>query len=388
VNPPPVEELRAILARFGVGTPASITSLSGGHINQSWKVVPGSRFEVEGAPAGNSEPRTWNFLLQRLNQRVFPDGARVMRNVAAVCDHLWRAAARLHLPEPERRVLRLFRTPEGEPSVQGADGAWWRLLGFIENARAVEQAGSPAVAGEAGRAFGLFQRLLADYDGPVLVETIPGFHDTTRRIADLEAVARRDPRGRAGEVVAELGFASRRREYAGVLPALIASGALPRRVVHNDAKIANVLLDSRTGEALAVVDLDTVMPGTLLSDAGDLIRSIASPTPEDERDLDRIGVSSRLVEPLVAGFLEGCGGVPTETERRLLVFAGILLTYEQGVRFLTDYLEGDVYYRVTRPGQNLDRARAQFRLVECLEAERAPLERRVAEIVRRGEVGQ
>jgi hypothetical protein len=227
----------------------------------------------------------------------------------------------------------------------------------------------------------LFERLLADYDGPALAETIPGFHDTKRRLARLEAAAGRDALGRAGEVAAQLGFARSRVGYARVVPELTASGALPVRVVHNDAKLGNVLFDIHTAEALAVVDLDTVMPGTLLSDVGDLIRSIASPTAEDERALDRIVVSSELVEALAGGFLEGCGAVLAEAERRLLVFAGILLAYEQGVRFLTDHLEGDVYYRVTRPGQNLDRARAQFRLVECLEAERATLERRVADIM-------
>ncbi len=313
---------------------------------------------------------------------MFPDGAAVMRNLALVSDHLWGAALRLALTHPERRVLRLVRTREGHPAVQARDGAWWRLVEFIADTRVVEQAGSPAEAREAGRAFGLFQGLLADYAGPPLAETIPGFHDAARRITLLEGAALNDPRGRRREVAAELGFALSRRGHAEVLPPVWASGALPRRVVHNDAKIGNVLLDARTGEGLAVIDLDTVMPGTLLSDVGDLIRSIASPTAEDEPDLARIGVSRPLVEALMTGFLEECGGMLTDAERGLLVFSGILLAYEQGVRFLTDYLEGDRYYRIARPGHNLDRARAQFRLVECLEADRAILEGTVAEIVR------
>jgi len=383
VSPPSVGELHVILDRFGIPGPASITPVGGGHINQSWKVIPSSKIKPAVVPPGNAELRPSNFLLQRLNEQVFKDGGQVLRNVALVSDHLRQSAARLGLSDPGRRVLHLVRTPKGEPGVMGEDGGWWRLLGFIEDARAVELAGSPAAAREAGRAFGLFQRLLTDYDGPALAETIPGFHDTSRRLAGLEAAAGRDPLGRVRSVGAELGFAACRREYAKVLPALIASGALPTRVVHNDAKIGNVLFDVHTGEALAVVDLDTVMPGTLLSDVGDLVRSIASPTAEDEPELDRIGVSRPLVEALVSGFAEGSGDVLTESERRLLVFSGILLAYEQGVRFLPDHLVGGVYYRVPRSGHNLDRARAQFRLVECLEAERRALEGSVAEIVRR-----
>ena len=337
-------------------------------------------------PHSNAAPQelgTRNYLLQRLNPQVFPDGAAVMRNLALVSDHLWGAALRLALSRPERRVLRLVRTLERDPAVQGGDGAWWRVVEFIADTRVVEQAGSPAEAREAGRAFGLFQRLLADYAGPPLAETIPGFHDTARRIALLEGAALRDSSGRRGDVAAELDFALSRRGHGEVLPPAVASGALPRRVVHNDAKIGNVLFDGRTGEGLAVIDLDTVMPGTLLSDVGDLIRSIASPTSEDETVLARIGVSRPLVEALMTGFLEQCGGMLTEAERGLLVFSGILLAYEQGVRFLSDYLEGDRYYRITRPGHNLDRARAQFRLVELLEGERGTLEKAVAEIVRR-----
>jgi hypothetical protein len=377
------EEAPLILARFGISRTANITAVVGGHINRSWRVVPSSEDKAAGTATRNLEPGTPSLLLQRVNPQVFPDGGVVMQNMAAVCDHLQRAARRLGLSQPERRVLRLLRTLGGDVAVQGSDGAWWRLVEFIEDTQVIEQARSPAEAREAGLAFGLFQRLLADYAGSPLAETIPGFHDTALRIARLEAAALRDDRGRRREVAAELGFALGRRGHADVLPPLVASGALPRRVVHNDAKIGNVLLDARTGEGLAVIDLDTVMPGTLLSDVGDLLRSIASATAEDEPDLARIEVSRPLVEALMSGFLEACGGALTEAERGLLVFSGILLAYEQGVRFLTDYLEGDVYYRTAHPGHNLDRARAQLRLVELLEGERGRLEKLVAEIVRR-----
>lgn len=353
-------EFAPILAQFGLEH-VPLVPVDGGHINGTW--------------------RAGAWLLQRINPQVFPNGKLVIDNVAAVCDHLESAARRMGLDEP-RLVLRVSRSLDGRPGVQGADGAWWRVLHYLENTRTFQRADSPEVAAEAGRAFGLFQRLLSDYSGPSLAETIPGFHDTFGRLGALQRAV--EVKGaRAGQVEAELRFVAGRAGYAGVIPPLIQSGELPRRVVHNDAKIANVLFDQSSSRALAVIDLDTVMPGTLLYDVGDLIRSMASPTDEDEPDISRISVSTPVVEALLRGYLDGCRDVLTETERRLLVFAGILLSYEQGVRFLTDYLDGDRYYQAARPRQNLDRARTQFALVAQLERRRAPLERRVEEIVRR-----
>jgi hypothetical protein len=346
----------AVLREFGIAD-ARISPVTGGHINRSWRVLP------------------QNLLLQRLNPAVFPDGGAVMNNLASVCAHLERSAARLGI-QPERGVLRLVPALSGAAAVQTDDGSWWRLVHFFDRTRTLEQSSSPVIAREAGRAFGRFQLLLADYSGPPLHETIVGFHDTRRRVELLENAARIDAAGRAGQVRSELGFALARREVAEVLPPLLRSGALPTRVVHNDAKLSNVLFEEDADRALVVIDLDTVMPGTLLYDTGDLIRSLASPTAEDETDRSKIRVSNEVVLALLAGFEEGSGGTLTETERGLLVFSGILLAYEQSVRFLTDYLEGDRYYRVARPGQNLDRARAQFRLVECLEAERLWLDQR------------
>jgi aminoglycoside phosphotransferase (APT) family kinase protein len=376
VSDPREVEARRLLARFGVAAPVSIIPVGGGHINLSWKIVPRSAFRVAAHPTRHAEPGTRNLLLQRLNPAVFPDGALVLRNVALVTAHLARSARRLKLPDPARCALRVIPAPGGEPGLAGEDGAWWRLVEFIDGTRSLERADSPAVAREAGRAFGRFHRMLADYEGPPLAETIPGFHDTAGRLARLEGAAARDRAGRLGQVGGELALARSRAAHAALLPPLLASGTLPGRVVHNDAKLENVLLDARTGQALAVVDLDTVMPGTLLYDVGDLIRSLASATDEDERDPGRITLRPEMIAALAGGFLEA-GGALAAAERELFVFAGILLAYEQGVRFLTDYLEGDVYYRIVRPGQNLDRCRAQFRLMECLEAGRGALERQV-----------
>lgn len=352
--------------------------VEGGHINRSWKVVPRSALREAAVREREQLSSPGAYLLQRLNPEVFPDGKLVLQNVASVCDYLLASARRFGLDHPERRVLHVVRAPGGDAGILGNDGAWWRLLGYIGDAVAFQRAQSPGMAYEAGRAFGLFQRLLADYGGPALAETIPGFHDTRLRLERLRQAVSRDVTGRATEVAPEVRFAMARAGHAEVLPPLSASGEVPVRVAHNDAKLGNVLFDRESREALAVVDLDTVMPGTLLSDVGDLIRSMASPTDEHERDLSRIAVSPELIEALVRGFLERCGGTLTGAERELLIFSGILLTYEQGVRFLTDHLEGDRYYRITRPDQNLDRARAQFRLVDLLEKERKQLEDRVA----------
>jgi hypothetical protein len=336
-----------------------------GHINASWRAA---------TTKGDA------YFLQRLNPEVFPDGEAVMRNLGLVASHLARKIR--DAPDMERRALRVLARAGGSLGWRAPDGAWWRVFYYIARSRTCLHAVTVQEAHEVGRAYGLFQEMLSDYDGPALSETIPGFHDTRKRLVDLERTAVEDPAGRAAAVGAELDFARARQGYASVLPPLLASGALLPRIVHNDAKAANVLLDASTGEALAVVDLDTVMPGTVLYDVGDLIRSVASPTDEDERDLARVGVRPPLIAALAGGFLGACGAGMTPAERGHFIFAGLLLTYEQGVRFLADHVAGDTYYRINRPGQNLDRARAQFRLLEGLEVERSALETMVDRALR------
>ncbi len=343
---------------------ASVEPMAGGHINASWRVITAT---------GGS------FLLQRLNPEVFPDGEAVMRNIANVTAHL--SGMVRHLPAAARLALHLVPRPDGAAAWQGPDRAWWRVFRFIDGARTCFRVPTMGEAHEVGRAFGRFQQQMRSYSGPPLTETLPGFHDTAARVAALEWTIERDTAGRAATVRDEIAFARGRMKYTAVFPPLIANGALPVRVVHNDAKAANVLLDAGTGEALAVVDLDTVMPGTLLHDIGDLIRSLASPSDEDERDLTRILIQPDLLDAMARGFLAACGEGLAEAERRHFIFAGLLLTYEQGIRFLTDYLAGDRYYRVARPGQNLDRARAQFRLLERLESDRSALEAMVERVL-------
>jgi Ser/Thr protein kinase RdoA (MazF antagonist) len=363
----PHSDVPAILAGFGFGPGVSAEPEPGGHINAS--------FRVEGVGPVGEGP----YLLQRLNPEAFPDGDAVMSNVANVSAHLERAVRAAQLPEPERRVLRLVPATSGEAAIRGPDGALWRLLGYIHRARPAAQPGSTSEARAVGHAFGLFHRLMGSYDGPALIETLPGFHDTRRHFAAFEEHVRLDRRGRLGEAREEVRALLSRREVGDRLVAV----PLPRRIAHNDAKASNVLLDLTTGADLAVIDLDTVMPGSLLHDVGDLIRSVSCTTREDERDSAAARVDRTLFAALAGGFLAGLGEMRlTPQEEELWLPAGIVLTYEQALRFLGDYLAGDVYYRTTRARQNLDRARVQLRLLESLESDRSALEGEVRRALR------
>lgn len=350
-----------ILAAFPIDV-VRFTPHAGGLINHSWRV------ESSAGP----------YLLQRINPAVFTDGEGVLRNQQLVTAHLARSLAARGVRDAERRALRLRLTRDGHPGHRAGDGAWWRLLHFIEGSVTLGRVTEAEEARQAGRAFGEFLAMLDDFDGRQLTETIPGFRNTAARVAQLDQAVEADRLNRVASVRVELAELDLRRFYTELLPPHLTSGAIPRRVAHNDAKSGNVLRDAVTGEALAVVDLDTVMPGTALSDVGDLIRSMASPTDEDERDLAAIVVRTGLVEGLARGYLDAAGAVLTSAERKYFITAGLVTTYEQAVRFLADYVDGDRYYQTTRAGQNLDRGRAQLRLLMRLEEKQAELERMIA----------
>lgn len=357
------QHLAFIARRFEVeGRIVSISPIPGGHINEGYRV------EVR-----DGSPR-W-YLLQRLNPDVFPNAERVMENIARVTRHL------AGKPSATRaQVLALVPTTTGGAWVQDAAAACWRMYAFITGAHVQEHAASPETARTAARAFGGFIADLADYDGPPLHVTIQGFHDAVRRFERLEAAARGDTVGRSAGARQEIDAFLAQRHVADRFARLVAGGGVPVRIVHNDAKLSNVLLDDTSGAARCVVDLDTVMPGSALHDFGDMVRSMASGTAEDETDLLKVAVRYDLFEAVARGFLEGCGFLLTTAERDNLLLAGRLITLEQAVRFLTDYLEGDRYYRNTRGDQNLHRARAQFRLFESLTHSEDDLKRILAAI--------
>jgi hypothetical protein len=318
------------------------------------------------------------YILQRLNTGIFQDPEGLMANVRNVTGHIHAKLLATHPAEASRRVLTLVRTRDGGSHLDDAELGFWRAYLFIERARTYDVLERPRQAFEAARAFGTFQALLADYDGPRLSETIPFFHHSRRRFEAFRAAVAADPLGRAREAAPAIDFALGREALVDTLLDLQASGAVPERITHNDTKLNNVMLDDATGEGICVLDLDTVMPGLSLYDFGDMVRSACNPAAEDETDLAKVVARADIFEALAAGYLAGTAGALLPVERDHLAVAGQLLTFECGLRFLTDHLQGDTYFRLHRPGQNLDRARNQFALVQSLEDQADAFMRRAA----------
>ncbi len=356
----------AVACAFALeGRPLSAERHGHGHIHESFAL------SVE---RGVARPR---YLLQRLNTHVFADPEALCDNVARVTDHLRRRLAAAGVSQLGRRVLRLVPTHVGGYVHRDDDGAAWRAYVVVEGARARARAAAADEARAVACAFGTFQRLLRDYDGPRLRETLPGFHDTRRRFAAFRAALAADVSGRGARARAEVDFALAREGFASCLLDLHAAGLLPECVTHNDAKIDNVLLDDATGEGLCVIDLDTVMPGLALYDFGDLVRTATSTAAEDETDLARVDVDVELFAAVARGWSQALGdALPLEREH--LLTAGRLITFETGLRFLTDFLDGDRYFRVHRPDHNLERCRTQFAFMRALERRDGELRARSA----------
>lgn len=323
--------------------------------------------------------RVTRYVLQHLNTSVFGDAEAVMENLLRVTEHQRRALERSGAPDAERRVLRVLRARDGRPWHVDDEGRVWRGFPFLEGTVSHERPAHAGQALEAARAFGRFAAGLADLPPPRLRTTIPGFHDLAGRRAALEAAASADRLGRAGALARELDAA---RAAGEAISAHVDESALPRRVVHNDCKLNNLLFDAERDEALCVVDLDTVMEGALSHDFGELARTATNPRPEDEPDPDTVRVELDLHEALARGYLEGAAPLLTAAELAALPFAGARMAFENAIRFLTDYLQGDVYFRIVRPSHNLDRHRSQLRLAERLLAARAETTRHVEEAAR------
>jgi hypothetical protein len=305
------------------------------------------------------------YLHQRINRLVFGSPERLMENLSRVTLHL-RRKIEDEGGDPERETLTIVPAAGGAPFHTTADGEVWRTFRFVEGARSFDTAPDPAHVHEAAFAFGRFVRRLADLPGPPLHETIPRFADPQRRHDDLERAVDADLARRVGRVGQELRFLDRQAPLLRAARELFAPGGLPDRVVHHDTKINNVLLDDRTGKAVAVIDLDTTMPGRVLYDFGDLVRSAAACVAEDERDPRRVAVDPDRLTAIRHGYLAGIGDLLTRDEIESLDRAGPIVTLTIGMRFLTDYLEGDRYFKVRRPEQNLDRCRVHFALVDRL----------------------
>jgi Ser/Thr protein kinase RdoA (MazF antagonist) len=338
------------------GVVTGFTSITHGHINDTWRVTTSAR----------------RYVVQRINHHVFKNPLAVMDNIHRVTTHL--RAKLTGVADMDRRVLTLVPARDGQWFHRDPAGHYWRAYHYIENAHIHDIVETPAQVEQAAREFGTFQRLLADLPAPRLAETIPGFHNTPQRFAAFARALAADAHNRAAQAQAEIDFAHRHQPMTrGLLDA-----GLPERVTHNDTKFNNIMLDDATGEGLCVLDLDTVMPGLALYDFGDLVRTATSPAAEDERDLSKVKMQMPMYAALVRGYLETAGEFLTPGERRLLAFAGKLITFEIGLRFLTDFLDGDRYFKVHRPGHNLDRCRTQFRLVESIAQQEEAMNRLAA----------
>ncbi len=320
------------------------------------------------------------YLVQRINPHVFPDVDNLTSNIARVTDHLRAKLEARGTPDLHRRVLTLVPTRDSAYLHRDAQGEAWRVCVFVEGSVAHDVLRSAAQAERAAHAFGAFQRDLSDMPGPPLADTIPHFHDAPRRYAAFERSVEKDVCNRADGVRGEIGFARQRAAYANVLAEAHARGEMPRRVTHNDAKLNNLLFDAQTDEALCVVDLDTVMPGLALYDFGDLVRTGASTAPEDTRELPAMALDATLFKALACGYTRAMRGALTPSEKQHLVFSGAFMAYVMALRFLTDHLDGDTYYKTARPGHNLDRCRAQFALIQSIEAQQSMLDAFVARL--------
>jgi len=307
------------------------------------------------------------YIHQKINKNVFKNPVAVMKNVMRVTTHLRRRLEAQNARDLTRRSLVVIPTRDGQSYYRSRDGEYWRTFVFIEGVQTFEAVQSPDQAFQAGRAFGEFQSLLVDLPDGRLNETIPGFHNTRKRFAALQQAIQKDHINRAQAAKPEIEFALKHEPLVDVILEAMAKNKIPERITHNDTKFNNVMLDTVTGDAKCVVDLDTVMPGCALYDFGDMVRTTTSPTLEDERDLSKVCMQMPMFKKLAEGYLTAAGRFLTRAEKSLIAFSGKLITFEIGVRFLTDYLSGDTYFRIHRPDHNLDRCRTQFKLVESIE---------------------
>jgi hypothetical protein len=360
------QELKSVSRHFQIyGEIMHAELLKIGHINETYTAT----YEQGGTRV--------RYIHQKLNRAVFKNPAGVMKNLMRVTSHLRRKWEATGVRDVTRRSLNVIPTRDGRSYYENEDGDVWRTFVYVENVRTHEAVQTPAQAFQAGRAFGEFQSLLVDLPGGRLVETIPDFHNTRKRFGAFQKALEADRFNRAATVQPEIKFALQREAITGVIVDALAKGRIPERITHNDTKFNNVMLDVATGEAMCIVDLDTVMPGCALYDFGDMVRTTTSPTLEDELDLSKVKMQLPMFKQIARGYLSTAGQFLTARERSLIAFSGKLITFEVGLRFLTDYLSGDVYFRTHRPDHNLDRCRTQFKLVESIERQETAMQKLV-----------
>ena len=308
------------------------------------------------------------YTFQTINTKVFTQPVELMENFRNVTDYLKTVIAK-EGGDPERETLTLVLTHDDQNYYKDAEGKYWRMYVYIEDVISYQSVVRPILFENSAKAFGRFQKQLASYPADTLHETIKQFHDTVKRFRDFEEAVAKDAMGRAKDIPDDIAFYLAHKDICGAITEKIASGEIPLRVTHNDTKLNNILMDSKTDEAVCIIDLDTVMPGSALYDFGDSIRFGASSAAEDEPDLSKVHFCPDLFEAYTRGYLSEAKDALNETEKDLLPMSAILMTLECGMRFLGDYLNGDTYFAVHRPGQNLDRSRTQMKLVSDMEAQ-------------------
>jgi Ser/Thr protein kinase RdoA (MazF antagonist) len=351
-----MNNLQTITRHFALkGTILSALPYGSGHINDTYRVE-------------TAEPGSPNYILQRINHKIFKNVPGLMDNIDRVTRHIRLKLENTPGADPDRQGLTLVPTLNGKSYYQDPDGNYWRVYLFIEDNRSYDIVDTPEKAFEGGRMFGKFQSMIADLPGGPLFETIPNFHNIDMRLETLRKTIEKDPAGRASRVSAEAAFVWERAEEMATILHLGQKGLIPQRITHNDTKFNNVLLD-KNDRGLCVIDLDTVMPGYVHYDFGDSIRTSTNTGAEDDPDLSRVEMDIRLFEAYTKGFLEETRSTLTPTELEYLPLAGKLFPYIIGVRFLTDYVDGDNYFKIKHEHHNLQRARAQFKLLTSMEGQ-------------------
>lgn len=350
------EELEEVINEFQYeGKLVFIKPYGSGHINDTFLL----KYEI-------GYMRSLNVILQRMNREIFEKPVELMENVIGVTEHLKKKIVEMG-GNPERETLNLIPAKNGKKYVIDSQGEYWRSYIYITDATSYDKVEKPEDFYESAVAFGKFQGLLSDYPAESLHDTIRGFHDTKARFLAFQNAVEKDICGRKASVKKEIEFVLEHEKLTTVFDTLIRKGEIPLRVTHNDTKLNNVMIDDKTGKGICVIDLDTIMPGLAMNDFGDSIRFGASTAAEDEIDLTKVSCDMNLYEIYLRGFLKGCNGKLTSKEMELLPFGAKVMTFECGMRFLTDYLEGDHYFKIHRENHNLDRCRTQFKLVEDME---------------------
>ena len=363
------KQLQEISKQFQIyGEILHAETLKIGHINETYTAT---------YDQGGTRVR---YIHQKINRNVFKHPVDVMRNVMRVTTHIRKKLEARNVRDVTRRSLIVIPTRDGKSFYQNGSEEVWRTFVFVEGVETYEAVQTPQQAYQAGRAFGEFQNLLVDLPGGRLFETIPDFHHTRKRFTALLRAIESDRFNRANEAKAEIEFALKHESMVDVILNAMQKGKIPERITHNDTKFNNVMMDVLTGEAMCIVDLDTVMPGCALYDFGDMVRTTTSPTLEDEPDLSKVRMQMPMFKKLAEGYLSAAGAFLTKNEKAHIAFSGKLITFEIGLRFLTDFLSGDTYFRIHRPAHNLDRCRTQFKLVDSIERNEAAMQKYVDKI--------